>query len=83
MIRFSQPSNAAALRSRGIERQARQVVTQRRLPAKVIHELAHARLPSAHQLGEGAVITGTRQCDHQGVGRPLQVGGRETALHLE
>src|SRR5688572_7688548 len=60
----------------------RQVVTEGRVPAQVIHEFANARLPPAQQLAKGAVITGARQCDHQSVGRLLQVGDRETALHL-
>ena len=60
----------------------RQIITQRRLPAQVVHELAHARLPAAQHLGEGAVVPGARQSDHQGVGRLLQIGDREAALHL-
>jgi hypothetical protein len=30
----------------------RKVITQRGLPAEVVHELAHARLPAPHQLGD-------------------------------
>jgi hypothetical protein len=82
MMRFSQPSKAAAARSCVSERHAvqkhllREVVAQARAAAKVIHELAHARVPARNELGERARIAGTGERDDERIGRLLKIGGR-------